>query len=50
VPPLVALVRDASDEDEAIAAGVFHALRKPFDRSELEAVLVSLGLRVRNPR
>lgn len=42
--PVVALVRDADDLSTARAAGVTHALRKPFERDELERLLSGLGI------
>jgi CheY-like chemotaxis protein len=40
--PLVALVRDATDETVARAAGVAATLRKPYERESLERVLARL--------
>jgi len=47
--PLVALVRDDEDATLARSVGILHALRKPFERDELEHLLAVLGL-PRRPR
>ena len=40
----VALVRDRDDERVAAAAGISHALRKPFEPAELVRVMEAIGL------
>jgi len=40
----VALTRDRDDESLAVAAGVRHSLRKPFEAEHLDRLLATLGL------
>ena len=47
--PTVALIRDVQDAEVARAAGVPHALRKPFEREALERLLTRIGLRPGRP-
>ena len=48
IAPVVALVRDAEDAAIARSAGVPHTLRKPFERDDLERLLIALHWEVRS--
>ena len=45
---MVALVRDRHDEEVAQRAGLSRTLRKPFDASEVAALLAGLAVQTRD--